>query len=139
MNIDPIANSEIGSSVRTKLNAAIDRTNRTFFTQTIDTTLVNGVNTAVDVVGFYTKFKSGPTGNFTIAGIDGGVDGAMRIFQNGTAHQMTVGYEAVAETNQANRILTPTQANINCSVFCVLYDADLARWLVVWYFTTGLP
>jgi hypothetical protein len=96
--------------------------------------VTNGVNAAVDIntVRFSNYKITGPTANFTIAGIAAGVDGRMVTFNNKTSFTMQVTNEDVAAA-AASRISTGTGAAVDINAggsITLQYDADLSRWIV---------
>ncbi|UEG49584.1 hypothetical protein LK994_13160 [Ferruginibacter lapsinanis] len=78
---------------------------------------------------------TGPTGNFTITGLAGGVEGKIVILYNSTANNMTIA-NSHASSDAANRILTPTGGNIataKTGSAILIYDASVSKWVVVSY------
>lgn len=93
-------------------------------------TLANGNNVAAPFTNVYVK-ASGPTADFAICGIIGGRDGRELKIQNRTAFVMTIAHESGVDPTAANRIRTPTFADITVQSngwATVIYDAADSRW-----------
>lgn len=99
------------------------------------TSLANGDNSGIDFgEATYIKLDAGPSAVFTIAGIAGGADGRLLIIDNRLAYNMTIGHEDGAETTAANRIVSPTGADLTSTTYAVvmlLYDSEDQRWHVI--------
>lgn len=105
------------------------------FRMTDNTSLVNGNNAAVNPgTGAFLKLSGGPTGNFTIAGLSGGVAGRVLAILNATGQHMTLADESGLEPTAANRILTLAGGDITTTtdaLLWLLYDGTTARWIVM--------
>lgn len=96
--------------------------------------LGNGDNNDIGHGGqAWMKLKAGPSAAFAITGIGiaTGNAGTINIY-NGTGQAMTLKHEA-AGSSAANRIVTPTGADIVCTVASLIYDTDGTRWVVLSY------
>lgn len=107
------------------------------YTRANHTTLANGNNAGVDFgTKVYAKIKAGPTAAFAICGITGGSDGRELIIWNATGQNMTISHDSGVEPTAANRIYTPTGADVattgNGSAR-LIYDSEDSRWVLVSY------
>lgn len=78
---------------------------------------------------------SGPTSNFTITGIAGGVDGKIVILYNSTSNNMSFS-NSHGSSDAANRILTPTGGTISTTgtgSATLIYDASVSNWILLSY------
>jgi hypothetical protein len=86
------------------------------------------------IIGSYKNFRIiGPTGNFTITGIQGGVDGREIVLYNPLSYRMVIANESTSSTAE-NRILTLTGGNVQTTgegVFQLIYDGVRSRWIVI--------
>jgi hypothetical protein len=97
-------------------------------------TLANGANTAVATSGAAAIGITGPTGAFAIHGIALGYAGRTMVIKNKTGQNLTLAHESGTESSAANRIWTPTGADLvstgNCTAI-LHYDDANSRWDVV--------
>jgi hypothetical protein len=103
-------------------------------------TLANGNNDDVPVGTNVNVYVSGPSGAFTIRGINAGNaqrDGAIVIIENDTGQNMTVGVEGGASGNQAtagNRITSNSGADVSSTGNCTAmfkFNATSSRWKLI--------
>ncbi len=81
----------------------------------------------------FLEINAGPTGNFTISGISGGVDGRILIIHNNTGQNMTLANEG-SSSSAANRIKTMSGADlvtIGDGSAILIYSAGISRWIVL--------
>lgn len=101
------------------------------------TTLANGPNAAVPVGTNVFIQVSGPSGAFTINGINGGPnrDGKLVIIENATGQTMTIANNSGGDPTAANRILTGFGADQsytnNPGMVTLIYNGNAALWIVV--------
>lgn len=100
------------------------------------TTLANGNNAAIPVGTNVFVQVSGPSGAFTINGIDGqpNRDGKHLFILNLTGQNMTIAHESGTDPTAANRIYTMTGADIATTgngVAEFLYNPSSNRWVCV--------
>jgi len=101
------------------------------------TSLANGNNAAVPVGTNVFVEVSGPTGAFTINGLN--ADGAMRdgkllVIVNQTGQDMTIAFQSGTDPTAANRIITMTgadRATTGNGVATLIYSATASRWLLI--------
>lgn len=98
--------------------------------------LANGNNAAVLVGTNVFVEVSGPTGAFTINGIDGAPnrDGKIIILLNRTGQDMTLAHESGVDPTAANRIVTMTGADRTTTgngAAILIYHAAAARWMLI--------
>lgn len=102
-------------------------------------TLVNGANNNL-ATGYTTYARvTGPSGAFSITGLEGGEIGRVRILTNTTSQVMTIAHQS-ASSSAMNRIITDAAADITVGlngVVTLVYDATQTRWLV-WDRTGGV-
>lgn len=107
------------------------------FPQLAHTSFANGNNAAADFGDtLYVKIKAGPTGAFTLAGIQDGRDGRMLILHNATGQNMTLANDSGIDPTASNRIYTLTGSDITTTgdgSFTLIYDSDSSRWIVTAY------
>jgi len=105
-----------------------------FATETNPITLVNGLNSDIDIGPCAFCRLSGPTGAFSIGGIKDPTDGMRLTFYNSTAQQMTIVNEDASST-AAFRINTLTGGNVvlrsGRSAATFIYAATDTRWILV--------
>ncbi len=94
-------------------------------------TLVNSANNNVTLPSGVNFLVSGPTTNFNITGLTGGVDGREIMIYNPTSSNMTMTNESSSST-AANRITTNgTAATNNQGAISMIYNGSTSRWLIV--------
>lgn len=107
------------------------------YTRANHTSLANGNNAAVDFgTKVYAKIKAGPTAAFAICGIVGGSDGRELIIWNATGQNMTISHDSGVEPTAANRIYTPTGADVattGAGSARLIYDSEDSRWVLISY------
>ena len=85
------------------------------------------------VIGDYKNFRiTGPTGNFTISGLQGGVDGRDIVLYNTVGYRMTLTNEG-ANSSAANRITTLSGGDFQTTtqgVVNLVYDGAASRWII---------
>ena len=116
------------SSPNTKLDV-----NGDFALRVGSLTLGNGTNHNIAVGSKSFIRISGPTNNFTITGISGGVDGKMIIIYNSTGHQMSITHQGTG-SSASNRIICSNGANVNILPYgtaTLIYSAIDSRWVLV--------
>lgn len=98
-------------------------------------TLVNGLNSNIDVGKFSFIRITGPNAAFSIDGIQGGVDGKILTLYNITASNMTVVDQTGSASVLANRINTleggANISTINNGSVTLQYSAADNRWMVI--------
>lgn len=100
------------------------------------TSLANGNNAAVPIGTNVFVEVSGPTGAFTINGINGSPnrDGKLVILINQTGQDMTIAHQSGTDPTAANRIITMTGADrattANGSA-TLIYSAAASRWILI--------
>lgn len=99
------------------------------------TTLANGAN-SIQVGTNVFVHVSGPSGAFTINGIDGqpNRDGKFLILLNLTAQNMTIAHDSGTEPTAANRIYTMTgadHATTGNGAAMLIYSASASRWILL--------
>ena len=100
------------------------------------TSLANGNNAAVPVGTNVFIEVSGPSGAFTINGINGqpNRDGKQIIIKNATGQTMTIANQSGTDPTAANRILTGLSADEaftnNPGMVTLIYDGNASRWLI---------
>jgi hypothetical protein len=89
------------------------------------------INTTTDAISF-----TGSSSAWSLGGLTPGVAGRPRWLYNAAVGVMTIVHESASST-AANRIKTPTGANINCTVAQLVYlsgpSAVVSRWVVYAY------
>jgi len=94
--------------------------------------LVNGANNNL-ATGYTTYARvTGPSGAFSITGLEGGEIGRVRILTNTTSQVMTIAHQS-ASSSEMNRIITDAAADVTIGlngVVTLVYDATQTRWLV---------
>jgi len=122
------------------INAHLTGTNKVAgviaYTRYPVTSLANGNNAAVPIATNSFVEVSGPTGVFTINGIDstGVVDGQFLVILNQTTFAMTVAHDSGTDPVAANRIYSLTGADRTTTgngAATFLYSAAAARWILV--------
>lgn len=102
-------------------------------------TLVNGANNNL-ATGYTTYARiAGPSGAFSITGLEGGEIGRARVITNTTSQVMTIAHQSASST-AANRIITDAAADITVGLngfVTLVYDATATRWKV-WDRTGGI-
>lgn len=100
------------------------------------TSLANGNNAAVPVGTNVFVELSGPTGAFTINGINGGPnrDGKLLILVNQTGQDLTIAHQSGVDATAANRIITMTGADRTTTgngAATLIYSGAAERWLLI--------
>ncbi len=93
---------------------------------------VNGDNNNINIGSSSFVRITGPTGNFTITGIAGGVNGKMVILFNRTNSNMTI--EDQSTSTAANQIICSNNSNASiqkngCAT--LIYSSTDSRWVLV--------
>lgn len=93
-------------------------------------TFANGNNVAAPLTNVNIQ-ATGPTADFAICGIIGGRNGREIWIENATAYVMTIANASGVDPTAANRILTPTRADITVQSngwARLIYDSAVSRW-----------
>lgn len=98
-------------------------------------TLANGANSIAVGTNVFIQV-SGPSGAFTINGIDGqpNRDGKLLIVLNYTGQNMTIAHDSGTEPTAANRIYTMTGADVSTTAngsAILIYSASASRWVCI--------
>lgn len=96
-------------------------------------TLAAGANHNVTIPGASFVRITGPTANYTISGLAGGVDGKMVILFNNTPYTLTIEHQSV-NSLAANRIIVSNEASDTIKKYgcaTLIYSALDSRWVVV--------
>jgi hypothetical protein len=98
--------------------------------------LANGNNAAVAVGTNVFIDVSGPTGAFTINGINASPnrDGKLIILVNRTGNNMTIAHDSGVDPTASNRIVTMTGADRATTVdgsAMLIYNASISRWVLI--------
>lgn len=107
------------------------------FTRFAVTALANGNNAAVPVGTNVFIEVSGPTGAFTINGINAvnaQRDGKIIYIVNQTGQNMTIAHQSGTDPTAANRIITMTgadRATTGNGTATLIYSASASRWLLI--------
>jgi hypothetical protein len=118
-------------------NVTVNNTGNLIF-PTATLTLSNGTNSNVNLGTGVIFYISGPTGNFTITGLQGGVDGRMIILVWYTTSNYRMSLIDDATSTAANRIRTlqgdlqSTNNNARCSATLVYNGTDQRWYLTSW-------
>lgn len=118
----PSSAASLDSSGKLTLNALI-------LTQAT-LTLVNGLNSDLNIGSLSYEAISGPTGAFSVGGFTGGADGRVLFVWNSTTQAMTLVNED-ASSAAANRIQTLTGGNVTLATrmsFAIFIYASNNRW-----------
>ncbi len=76
---------------------------------------------------------SGPTADFTITGLNNGVNGRVLIIYNAVAFNMTIANDNASST-ASNRILTLTGGDVTTTgvgTVILIYDSNSSRWIQI--------
>jgi hypothetical protein len=123
----------------TALKATLDGTNIlggvVAFSRTNNSSLANGNNAGVLVGTNAVLTVSGPSGAFTINGIVPAAIDAQKIYiQNSTGFSMTIANASGVDPTAANRILTPTGADMtftgNPQLLELIYQTSGSHWIL---------
>ena len=100
------------------------------------TSLANGNNAAVPIGTNVFVEVSGPSGAFTINGINGSPnrDGKFLIILNQTGQNMTIAHESGTDPTAGNRIITMTgadRATTGNGAATLIYSASASRWILI--------
>jgi hypothetical protein len=100
------------------------------------TSLANGNNAAVPVGTNVFVEVSGPSGAFTINGINGSPnrDGKLLIVVNQTGQDMTIAHQSGVDATAGNRIITMTgadRATTGNGAATLIYSGAASRWILV--------
>lgn len=107
------------------------------FTRNAVASLANGNNAAVPVGTNVFIEVSGPTGAFTINGINAANaqrDGKIIYIVNQTGQNMTIAHQSGTDPTAANRIITMTGADRTTTgngAATLIYSASASRWLLI--------
>lgn len=106
------------------------------FTRYALATLANGANAAIPVGTNVFVEVSGPSGAFSIAGINGGPnrDGKFLIILNQTGQAMTISHDSGTDPTPANRIISMTgadQVTTGNGAATLIYSAAASRWIMI--------
>lgn len=97
-------------------------------------TLTNGNNNDIDIAETSLQIIQGPTGAFTITGIDNGNDGQRVAFHNPTTQTMTFAYNS-GSSSAGNKIFPPGAADKTYSTQYatveLVYDGAAAGWYIL--------
>lgn len=96
-------------------------------------TLAAGANAGINPGSAVNLKVSGPTNSFSIAGIAGGRDGRVLSIQNSTGHALTILNDSGLESAATNRIYTGSGDIVltnNPTVFTLIYDSSVSRWIL---------
>lgn len=121
-----------GALTNTTVYGTFYTSGKTSFERVANTALVSGDNASIDFgSGTFVEITSGPSANFTLSGIQGGVNGRLLIIHNATSYSMGI----LNDTGTAaNRILTGTGGDVyfsgSASVILV-YDSSQSKWVVI--------
>lgn len=100
------------------------------------TSLANGNNAAVPIGTNTFVEVSGPSGAFTVNGINGAPnrDGKFLILLNQTGQNMTIAHDSGTDPTAANRIYTMTgadRATTGNGAAMLIYSAAASRWILI--------
>ncbi len=100
----------------------------------VNSSLANGANSDVGLSSASYVTLAGPTAAFSIAGFAGGADGRLLFAENPSTNVMTILNDSGLESTPANRIYTGNGNDLALSnspaLIVLIYDANLARWVV---------
>lgn len=97
------------------------------------TSLANGNNVAVSSSSVVVIWTPGPTAAFAICGLVAGRDGQVIERWNRTAQAMTISHESGVDPTAANRIETPTAADVVLGTNAYVtfrYIGSVSRWVL---------
>lgn len=120
-----------GALTNTTVYGTFYTSGKTSFERVANTALASGPNADVDFgSGTFVEITSGPSANFTISGISGGVNGRLLIVHNATSYSMGI----LNDTGTAaNRILTGTGGDVYFSgsaTVSLIYDSNQSKWIL---------
>jgi hypothetical protein len=123
----------------TSTNTTMTGTNKAnvlAFTRYAISTLANGNNAAVPIKTNTFCEVSGPTGIFTVNGVDatGVMDGQLLILLNQTTFAMTVAHDSGTDPTAANRIYSMSgadRATTGNGAALLIYNASVSRWILL--------
>ena len=95
-------------------------------------TLVNGANNNVGLPKKSFARITGPSGAFSVSGIQNGTDGKIAILYNTTAQHMTITHDATSTA--ANRIFTNTGSDVETTgtgIVSLIYSVTDSRWILL--------
>ena len=104
-------------------------------------TVADGANTLSLLGTNYTMFRltGTVTADASLAGLTGGRNGRICIFENRLGYNLTLLHESGLDATPANRISSPSSADLNipnAGWFTLVYDSTASRWKVQSAFPT---